>query len=151
LPAGATVHPVFNQSCYVTIRKREPLSAIVFTGTGGVPNGLTYPTTIVKCMVLCFISFGFLLPLWWWLLGKKVPELTWSVDEYGVVSKTQNAIPKAQRTLRWIVLGVTVSWWMAVAISSTQSAHADGGDQARLYQPFSTAGGPFVGPNAYRS
>jgi hypothetical protein len=123
LQAGDTVHPVFEQRCYVKIREREPLSAIVYNGNYYAPNGgLTYPTTIVKCMVLSFVTVGFFLPLWWWLLGKKVPEFTWSVDEYGVVSRTQNAIPEAQRTLRWIVLGVTVGWallMIAGAISGT--------------------------------
>jgi len=103
------------------------------------------PLTHWQRVFLSIITFGLFALFWWWALGKKPPIHTWTVDKYGRLSQTQNEITKTQRIQRWAVLAFIVFWaWMWIS-AWPQSAHADGGDQRSLEQPFSVAGGPFVG------
>jgi hypothetical protein len=114
-PSGGTVQRFDSQKCYVRIKEREPLRAVVYDGSPVYPYGYaTFPTTVVKFAVLSVFSCGLFLPLWVFVLYKKPPVFTWTVDEYGAVTTTQNEIGKTQRIHRWIVLGITALWLYAL-------------------------------------
>ncbi|OCB31421.1 hypothetical protein A5675_26510 [Mycobacterium malmoense] len=76
----------------------------------GFGNWLTHPAVIALGALLSIFTCGLYLPWWFYRTFKKPPLYTLVIDEYGRESWTQHEIPRGQRVLRWVLLGVLIVW-----------------------------------------